>query len=165
MVLEATRTAKTTHKNPHHGKVLLSDVANGQQKEEGEWVRQGQKGSAAGCTYGTALSACSLLWRLAKEGDVLQETQVFGRNMKRPQGEDFKPQGAVQGSTEMATGQGHPVKQQKNWVFTGFWVKIGGLFSIWWKRRGLTLSACPPTSCLLLFSFILTGLKKTGGSS
>lgn len=37
VVLEATSIAKTTHKNPHHhGRVLLSDVANVQQKEEEE---------------------------------------------------------------------------------------------------------------------------------
>lgn len=37
--------------------------------------------------------------------------------MGRPQGEYFKPQGAVQGNTEMATGQGHPAKASKELSF------------------------------------------------
>lgn len=37
--------------------------------------------------------------------------------MGRPQGEYFKPQGAVQGNTEMATGQGHSAKASKELSF------------------------------------------------
>lgn len=40
----------------------------------------------------TALTACLLLWgQMQKEGDILQETQVFRRKLKRPQGKYFKP--------------------------------------------------------------------------
>lgn len=45
------------------------------------------------------------------------DTGLQERNMGRPQGEYFKPQGAVQGNTEMATGQGHPAKASKELSF------------------------------------------------
>lgn len=127
MFLEATRKAKAAHSKPTATRqlwYLMQQRCNRERRANDSDNGSRRPQLAAQSPH----SPNSLLPSLGPDAEgrrhLLQEQrststgaghllQVYRRNEKRPPGGYFKCQGAVQGSIEMAIGQGNPPKPSK----------------------------------------------------